>query len=488
MKNLHLRIISIALVMALLCAILPSAFADYYPAVDSDYCSLVDALKSIGVDSSFSFRAVIANENGIYDYQGTADQNIYLLDLLKSGELVIPGTSAVTSYEEYPTPEYEDTWDYDPDYSNAVAAEACFPACSTNYYSLVDALKSIGVDSSYNYRCRIAIANEISDYHGTVEQNTYLLNLLEGGRLRRPEFDYASSTDEPSNAGITITGYVGDLSSASITLDVTRDNAPVRSGASAHDSVIVRCARGAVIASSGSCWNQKHNEWYMVDIDGKTGYIYSGNVSVHNHTYREFPINNVTYRVCSCGMVTAEADNAAANDEAVKVMSSISLALPLAAADGPLPIGDIAAAIIAVVAVCVAHDYAVPAATEIVSAVTETQFVDFLRNRDSNSCSPNSFRRVQRYPGGLKYLDEYCMDRVEACLYVQLTGGDVYTADEDEALLLAAMFGAAICERDAARPSKDITTYFYHYHLGTNRAYKGHVFFGLNDAGVGPTW
>ena len=50
------------------------------------------------------------------------------------------------------------------------------------------------------------------------------------------------------------------------------------------------------------------------------------------------------------------------------------------------------------------------------------------------------------------------------------------------------MYGAAIMERDKARPSKDITTYFYHYHLGTDRTNKAHVFFGLNDAGVGPTW
>ena len=85
----------------------------------------------------------------------------------------------------------------------------------------------------------------------------------------------------------------------------------------------------------------------------------------------------------------------------------------------------------------------------------------------------------------LKYLDNYCMDRAEAFLYVQLTGCDVYTANENEALLLAAMYGAAIMERDKARPSKDITTYFYHYHLGTDRTNKAHVFFGLNDAGVG---
>lgn len=103
-------------------------------------------------------------------------------------------------------------------------------------------------------------------------------------------------------------------------------------------------------------------------------------------------------------------------------MGSLTLALPLAAADGPLPIGDIAFAVIAVIALCVAHDYSIPETAEISAAVTEADFVDYLRGRAENTCSDSSFRRVSRFPGGLKYLDNYCMDRAEAFLYVQLTG------------------------------------------------------------------
>lgn len=51
--------------------------------------------------------------------------------------------------------------------------------------SIVDALKSISVDSSYNHRNELAKKNGITDYHGTYEQNIYLLNLLKTGKLKK---------------------------------------------------------------------------------------------------------------------------------------------------------------------------------------------------------------------------------------------------------------------------------------------------------------
>ncbi|MBR2708395.1 MAG: peptidoglycan DD-metalloendopeptidase family protein [Bacilli bacterium] len=51
--------------------------------------------------------------------------------------------------------------------------------------SIVDALKSISVDSSYNYRSKLAQENNIEDYHGTYQQNIYLLNLLKEGKLKK---------------------------------------------------------------------------------------------------------------------------------------------------------------------------------------------------------------------------------------------------------------------------------------------------------------
>ena len=60
----------------------------YYSACDSSYISFVDALKSIGEDSSYANRKKIAEINGISDYSGTSAQNLELLDKLKKGELI----------------------------------------------------------------------------------------------------------------------------------------------------------------------------------------------------------------------------------------------------------------------------------------------------------------------------------------------------------------------------------------------------------------
>ena len=50
--------------------------------------SLVDALKQIGVDSSYSYRSKLAKANGVKNYTGTAEQNKKMLDLLKKGKLI----------------------------------------------------------------------------------------------------------------------------------------------------------------------------------------------------------------------------------------------------------------------------------------------------------------------------------------------------------------------------------------------------------------
>ncbi|MGI6005613.1 MAG: N-acetylmuramoyl-L-alanine amidase [Christensenellales bacterium] len=49
--------------------------------------SIVDALKGIGIDSSYAYREKLARKNGIKDYRGTALQNISLLNMLKNGKL-----------------------------------------------------------------------------------------------------------------------------------------------------------------------------------------------------------------------------------------------------------------------------------------------------------------------------------------------------------------------------------------------------------------
>ena len=59
----------------------------YYPNPNYKGLSLVDGLKKIGVDSSFTNRSKIAERNGINNYKGTITQNMKLLGLLKKGKL-----------------------------------------------------------------------------------------------------------------------------------------------------------------------------------------------------------------------------------------------------------------------------------------------------------------------------------------------------------------------------------------------------------------
>ena len=50
--------------------------------------SIVDALKEINVDSSYKNRAKLAMKNNIFNYKGTASQNLHMLKLLKKGKLI----------------------------------------------------------------------------------------------------------------------------------------------------------------------------------------------------------------------------------------------------------------------------------------------------------------------------------------------------------------------------------------------------------------
>lgn len=110
--------------------------------------SIVDGLKTVGYDSSFDSRKKLYLEAGFTDkYVGSASQNEALLARLRGDS-------------EY----------YKTDYKGL---------------SFVDGLKSIGVDSSFVNRKRIARANGIDNYKGTAFQNNRLLNMLKKGTLRK---------------------------------------------------------------------------------------------------------------------------------------------------------------------------------------------------------------------------------------------------------------------------------------------------------------
>lgn len=70
----------------------------YYPKYTGKSGSLVDALKALGIDSSFGNRKSIAALNGYAAYVGSASQNTALLNKLKNGTLVKSKTSVSSSW------------------------------------------------------------------------------------------------------------------------------------------------------------------------------------------------------------------------------------------------------------------------------------------------------------------------------------------------------------------------------------------------------
>ena len=70
--------------------------------------------------------------------------------------------------------------------TNFNPASPYFPPTPYRGYSIVDGLKEIGVEYSYDYRARIAERNGMESYTGAPNQNSHMLNLLKSGRLLRP--------------------------------------------------------------------------------------------------------------------------------------------------------------------------------------------------------------------------------------------------------------------------------------------------------------
>jgi N-acetylmuramoyl-L-alanine amidase len=115
--------------------------------------SIVTYLNSIGVDSSYANRAKLAQQYGITGYKGTADQNLKLLELMRKGATPAPAKPAPAK----PAPKGDQ-----------------------NTNSIVTYLNSIGVNSSFANREKLAKQHGISGYRGTAEQNLLLLKKMRG--------------------------------------------------------------------------------------------------------------------------------------------------------------------------------------------------------------------------------------------------------------------------------------------------------------------
>lgn len=64
--------------------------ANYFMACAHDEVSIVDALKNIGENSTFSYRKKIAAANGMKNYSGSEKENVRLLSMLRTGLLIKP--------------------------------------------------------------------------------------------------------------------------------------------------------------------------------------------------------------------------------------------------------------------------------------------------------------------------------------------------------------------------------------------------------------
>ena len=142
----------------------------YYKACGSSYTTFYAAMKSIGVSCDWELHCQIAKANGIEDFVGTAEQNTQLLNLLKKGKLVKP--EEVTKKP----------------------AKQFYAACASSYTSLYPALNSIGISCDWTLHCQIAKVNGITNFKGTVAQNTQLLNLLKEGILINPNGTVGSNS------------------------------------------------------------------------------------------------------------------------------------------------------------------------------------------------------------------------------------------------------------------------------------------------------
>lgn len=132
---------------------------EYYPKYEGEAEGLDEILEEIGAPfGNWKLRTPIANANGINDYEGTYEQNMYLINKAKDGTLM-----RVYSTDDEYYPRYE--------------GEA---------EGLDEILEEIGAPfGNWKLRTPLANANGISDYAGTYEQNMYLLNMAKVGKLRR---------------------------------------------------------------------------------------------------------------------------------------------------------------------------------------------------------------------------------------------------------------------------------------------------------------
>lgn len=206
------------------------------PKSSSTQLGLVDWMNKNGMDSSYSNREKLAKQHGISGYKGTADQNEKLLDKLQSGAKKSSSTPAPSGKGDMKT------------------------------NSIVEYLQSIGQDSSFNNRAKLAKQYGISGYDGSASQNTQLLDKMRGGSAPA-----AKSAPAPkpasSSSGIKSVGKIKivNVNSAAIVMDKPDAKNSKNLGTIAKGKTID-------IAGSVSGKNSDSGYWEVI-YNGKRAYV-----------------------------------------------------------------------------------------------------------------------------------------------------------------------------------------------------------------------
>ncbi|MDE5772354.1 MAG: hypothetical protein K2I06_12140 [Ruminococcus sp.] len=171
--------------------------------------------------------------------------------------------------------------------------EKYYPACSPELDSIIDALKSIGVNSDFSYRERIAAANNIQDYKGTSEQNILMLSLLKDGKLINPE--YTKQVTETTTSQTTTTATT--IQTTTTTTATTADNSD--SIKIVPDEITIKTGESVSLAVI-NCDNPENIKWIsnnslIAKVDnGVVTAISKGSAKIYaayNNSYVEVIVN-----------------------------------------------------------------------------------------------------------------------------------------------------------------------------------------------------
>lgn len=271
-------------------------------------------------------------------------------------------------------------------------------------------------------------------------------------------------------------------------------NCTIKSGPGEKYKTIGNAKKGSVVTATAKKKNEHGNTWYKIKWDNdRTGYIWSGNIKAHKHSYKQQTYRGITFKTCknNCTKIVVVKSTSIQLKNAQALAAIAPTAGTIAMADGPvMPVGDIVAVAFTAISYYLITSKKMTK-SQAKEMVTEIDFDDYLKSR-KNVCNDYSFKQVVRKNGALYYKDKTCLDLMEAYIVVRYLCKDVYTKYKASATQLATMHIAACksnneqggyyYEKDANKPE-----YYYHYHLKVNgQKLPAHVFYGTTSSGKRP--